>query len=109
MPPGDFAICRMTADRADAVQIVERRLLGFVLLHQQQHEPIAGERAVDGFDRQRPADAERRDRQRQHDRAAQRNDGKLGRKGWVSAAAQPCCPFCIDSESSRSSSIIRRS
>ena len=68
--------------RADAVQIVERRLLGLVLLHQQQDEAIARERAVDRLDRQRTADAERRHRQRQHDRAAQRNDREFGREGW---------------------------
>ena len=66
-------------DRADAVQIVERRFLGLVLLHQQQDETIARERAVHRLDRQRTAHAERRHRQRQHDRAAQWKDRKFRR------------------------------
>ena len=68
-------------DRADAVQIVRRRLVGLVLLHQQQDHPIARERAVDRLDRHRPADTERRHGHRQHNGFAQRNDGKIRRKG----------------------------
>ena len=62
-------------------EIVGRRLVGVALLQQQQHHAIARQRAVDGLDRDRPADAERRDGHRQHDRAAQRNDGKFGGEG----------------------------
>ena len=66
-------------DGADAMKIVGSRVVGVVLLQQQQHHPVAGERAVDGFNRDRAAHAERRDGQRKHDRAAKRHDRKLGR------------------------------
>ncbi len=69
------------ADGADPVQIVERWFLGFVLLQQQQDEPVAGERAIDRLDGDRTADAERRDGQRQDYRFAERYDRKFGREG----------------------------
>ena len=43
-------------------------------------QPVAAERAVHRLDRHRPVDGERLQRQRKHDRAAQREDGKLGGK-----------------------------
>ena len=64
--------CRRGADRPGAGSSAS------LLLEQQQDHAVAGERAVDGFDGHRTADAERRHRHRQHDRAADRDDGELG-------------------------------
>jgi hypothetical protein len=45
---------------ADAVQIVGGWLVAVAMLKQEQHHAIAGKRAIDRFDRNRPTDAERR-------------------------------------------------
>ncbi len=68
------------ADRPDFVQVIGPRLIGVVLLEQRQDHAVAGKRAIDRLDRHRAVDPERRDTQREHDRAAEWNDGKLGRK-----------------------------
>ena len=47
------------ADRPDLVQFVRPRLFRVARLEQGEDHPVAGERAIDGFDRHRPADAER--------------------------------------------------
>ena len=64
-------------DGSDAVQVVSRRLVAVAALQEEQHHPIAGQRAVDGFDRHGPSDAKRRDRHRQDDGFAQRHDRQL--------------------------------
>ena len=80
--------------RPDPVEIVGRRLVVVVLLQQQEHHAVAGERPVDRLDRHRPADAERRDRHRQHDRAAKRDDrqfvGQWGSLGRFSHQVSSC-------------------
>jgi len=55
-------------------------LVAVVLLQQQEHHPVRGERPVDGFDRHTTADAEGRHRHRQHDCAAKRHDRQFSRK-----------------------------
>jgi hypothetical protein len=62
----------------DAVQVVDARLLGVAVLHEQQDHPVPGQRAVHAFDRHRPAHAERRDGHRQDHRTPQRHDGQFG-------------------------------
>ena len=80
-----LALGHLPDDRhgADPVQVVGARLVGVVLLQQQQDHAVAGQRPVDRLDRQRPADAERRHRHRQHDRAAQRHDRQFDGSGGV--------------------------
>jgi hypothetical protein len=54
--------------------------LGFVvvaLLQQQQDQAIPGERGVDRFDRDRPVDGQRLQRERKRHRPPQRQNGEL--------------------------------
>jgi hypothetical protein len=51
------------------------RVLVIALLQQQQHQAVAGERHVHGFDRHRPIDGQRLQRQRKRHGASQRQDG----------------------------------
>ncbi len=67
-------------DGSDAVQIVRSGVVRLGSLQQQQHHAVARQRAVDGLDRHRTAHAERRDRQRQHDGAANRDHREDGWK-----------------------------
>jgi hypothetical protein len=67
-------------DGSHSMQIVGGRVILLAALQQQQHHAIAGERAVDGFDRNRPPDAERRDGHGENDRFTQRHDRKLRRE-----------------------------
>ena len=54
-----------------------------------EHDAVAGERLVDGFDRDAAADAKGRDGQRKHDGAAQRDDGKFaGDRGSLGSLNQ---------------------
>ena len=75
------------ADRPDLVQIVGARLVRVVLLEQGQDHAVAGERPIHRLDRHRAVHPERRDAQRQHDRAAQGNDRKLGGKRGAGGSA----------------------
>jgi hypothetical protein len=64
-------------DRAGTIEVVQAGLVVVVLLQEQQDHAVAGQRLVHRLDGELPADAERRHGQRQHDRAAQRHDGKF--------------------------------
>ena len=77
-------------DRADPVQIVGRRLVGLGLLQQQQHHAIAGERAVDRFDRHRRGSrrAARPSTAARPRHGAERREGRQG-------SAEACQAFSI--------------
>ncbi len=98
-------------DRANAIEVVGARLFRLVLLQQRQDHPIAGERAVHRFDRQTSPDAEWRDGQRQHDRAAKRHDGHLGgkRRSLWSISHRFCQQSSVFLLSSRASAASGRS
>ena len=66
-------------DCADLLQLIGLRLLVLGRLQGDEQQPIARQRAVDRFDRHRPRDRDRLERQRKHDGVAEGEDGKLGR------------------------------
>ena len=53
-----------------------------VVLQHEEQQAVAAERAVDRFDRHRPVDGERLQRQRKRDGPPQREDGEFRRKLW---------------------------
>ena len=86
------SLCHLANDahRPDAVHVVRLRIVVVVLLEHQEYQPVGGERAIDGLDRDRPIDCKRLQRERKRHRAAKRQDGKLRRQcrwGGVSHAA----------------------
>ena len=65
-------------------QVLRARIVGVVLLEQQQDQAVGAERAVDRLDRHRPVDGQWLQRQWKRHRAAKRQTGSSdGRAGEV--------------------------
>ena len=87
-PPPALAICRTIADRADRPHVFRARVVFVVLLQEQQDHAVRAERAIDRFDRDRPVDRKRLQRQRKRDRTSEGKDGQFGRKRWMRRLGQ---------------------
>ena len=97
-PIAPLAIWRITADGADLAQLVGLRVIGIADLHHEHEHAVARERAVDGVHRHGPVDGQRLDGQREHDRAAQRQDGQARGERWilgVGVGHESCSPECV--------------
>src|SRR5262249_20070029 len=68
------------AHRPDAPQVLRPRIVRVAFLQQHEQQSVAGERAIDGLDRNGSVDRERLQGQRKRYRAPEREDGKLGWK-----------------------------
>ena len=69
-------------DGADPAHVLRRRIVRIVLLEQQEDQAIRAERAVHRFNRNRPVDGQRLQRQGKRDRAAERKNWQFRGESW---------------------------